>query len=34
MHSFEHDTDASRIVFGMGTLSRVPRELERMGGQA
>ena len=27
MHSFEHDTDASRTVFGTGTLSRVGTEL-------
>ncbi len=32
MHSFEHDTGASRTVFGTGTLSRVPPELERLGG--
>lgn len=32
MHSFEHDTGASRTVFGTGTLSRVPAELERLGG--
>ncbi len=33
MHSFEHDTDASRIVFGMGTVSRVGSELRRIGGR-
>ncbi len=33
MHSFEHDTDTSRTVFGMGTLSRVPEELRRIGGR-
>ncbi len=33
MHSFEHDTDASRTVFGTGTLSRVGDELGRMGGR-
>ena len=33
MHSFEHDTDASRTVFGTGTLSRVADELRRMGGR-
>ena len=33
MHSFEHDTDASRTVFGTGTLSRVADELGRMGAR-
>ena len=33
MHSFEHDTDASRTVFGTGTVSRVADELRRMGGR-
>ena len=33
MHSFEHDTDASRTVFGTGTLSRVGAEVARMGGR-
>ena len=33
MHSFEHDTDASRTVFGTGTLSRVRDELRRVGGR-
>jgi len=33
MHSFEHDTGASRTVFGTGTLSRVPAELGRLGGR-
>ena len=33
MHSFEHDTDASRTVFGMGTLSLVGEELRRVGGR-
>ena len=33
MHSFEHDTDASRTVFGDGTLARVGAEIARMGGR-
>jgi maleylacetate reductase len=33
MHSFEHDTDASRTVFGAGTVSRVRDELTRVGGR-
>lgn len=33
MHSFEHDTDASRTVFGTGTLSQVTQELARIGGR-
>ena len=33
MHSFEHDTDASRTVFGTGALTRVADELNRMGGR-
>ena len=33
MHSFEHDSDASRTVFGVGTLSRVGDELRRIGGR-
>ena len=28
MHSFEHDTDASRTVFGTGTVSRVARRAD------
>ncbi|MFL6080514.1 MAG: maleylacetate reductase [Ornithinibacter sp.] len=31
MHSFEHDSGASRTVFGVGTLSRVAPELARVG---
>ena len=33
MHSFEHDTPAPRTVFGTGTLSQVPAELDRLGGR-
>lgn len=33
MHSFEHDTGASRTVFGVGTLSRLASELDRVGGR-
>ena len=33
MHSFEHDTGASRTVFGTGTVSRVGDELRRVGGR-
>ena len=33
MHSFEHDTDATRTVFGTGTVARVADELHRMGGR-
>ncbi len=33
MHSFEHDTGASRTVFGIGTLSRVRTELAAVGGR-
>ncbi|HYN68472.1 MAG TPA: maleylacetate reductase [Ornithinibacter sp.] len=33
MHSFEHDTGATRTVFGTGTLSRVAPELARLGGR-
>ncbi len=33
MHSFEHDTGASRTVFGVGTLSRVAPELAAVGGR-
>ena len=33
MRSFEHDTGAVRVVFGAGTLARVPAELARLGGR-
>ena len=32
MHTFEHETEASRIVFGSGTIARLPDELARLGG--
>jgi alcohol dehydrogenase class IV len=31
MHTFEHDTDGSRVVFGTGTLARLGDELARTG---